>query len=237
MSEPGDHPTLREALVEAYPHYVASVLAQRGIDVDELTADAIVEGTGVLDGLLTTFERTPMVDQRSSPLELFREALRPVDRALELRGIDTPSGQGSGVPAWDRHQLSPGSSQVLGSVAHEAHLRWAVTKATAIAPLVNRPAVFLVSMGGDEEVVSALESAGFRPVSTIEDASLALIDDGVDGAGGLVRSALARNLTTVVYGEAIDDLRQLGLLALGVDRVVSRDDLVEQPSEVLPSLA
>ena len=81
---------VRRSFVDAYPRYVASLLASRGVQVDDLLADAIVEGAAVLDGLLTTLESIDPVDQVSSPLELFREALRPIDRALTLLGMPPP---------------------------------------------------------------------------------------------------------------------------------------------------
>ena len=236
MSDQPNTPGLRSSLVDAYPTYVATVLADRGIEMDELTADAVVEGAAVLDGLLTTFEATPYPDQRTSPLELFREALRPVDRALALRGVEPPSDESLGVAAWDRYQLSPGSSQVLGEEAHEAHLRWAIGKAQAIAPLVNRPGVAVLPQG-DESIGEAVHAAGFRTTAEIGDAVVALIDiDDPDAEVSLARAASA-GLHVIAYGRTIDDLQHVGLTAAGVDRVVTREALLSSPGEVLPSLA
>lgn len=241
MSTPNDteqpSPDLREALVAAYPGYVAAVLAERGIDMDELTADAVVEGASVLDGLLTTFQATPYPDQRVSPLELFREALRPIDRALDLRGIDPPQSEALGVAAWDRYQLSPGSSQVLGSEAHEAHLRWAVGKARAIAPLVNRPGAVVLPAAEDADVAEAVAAAGYRLVQGLDAAVVAVIDRDLPGSDSAMRAALEGQVHTVVIGDVIDDLDRVGLKAAGVAAVATRAEITATPGEVLPTPA
>ena len=236
MSDQRNTPGLRTSLVDAYPTYVATVLAERGIEMDELTADAVVEGAAVLDGLLTTFEATPYPDQRTSPLELFREALRPVDRALALRGVQPPSDEPPDVAAWDRYQLSPGSSQVLGEQAHEAHLRWAIGKAQAIAPLVNRPGVAVLPKT-EESIGEAVRAAGFRMVADVRDAVVALVDVDEADADASLAVATSAGLHVIAFGDAIDDLQRVGLTAAGVDRVVTREALLASPAEVLPSVA
>lgn len=236
LSDQPNTPGLRTSLVDAYPTYVAAVLTDRGIEMDELTADAIVEGAAVLDGLLTTFEETPYPDQRTSPLELFREALRPVDRALALRGVEPPSDEPPGVAAWDRYQLSPGSSQVLGEQAHEAHLRWAIGKAQAIAPLVNRPGVAVLPKT-EASIGEAVHAAGFRMVADVGDAVVALVDVDDPDAQASVALATSVGLHVIAFGDAIDDLERVALTAAGVDRVVTREALLSSPEEVLPSVA
>ena len=228
-------PDLREALVAAYPPYVATVLADRGIEMDELTADAVVEGASVLDGLLTTFEATPYPDQRVSPLELFREALRPIDRALGLRGINPPETKTLGVAAWDRYQLSPGSSQVLGPEAHEAHLRWAVGKARAIAPLVNRPGAVLLPTAAEGDVAEAIATAGYRLVPDLASAVVAVVDLDLPGSEDAIAASVDAELHAVAIGDVVDDLTRVGLRAAGVARVVDRTELVTTPGEVLPT--
>lgn len=239
MSETEPTSTLREAFVDAYPIYVASLLTGRGIQMDVLIADAIVEGTAVLDGLLTSFERTPLDRQRVSPLELFREALRPVDRVLAASGIPEPADAHTiAVAQWDRYALSPGSSQVLGSQAHEAHLRWAVTKAAAVAPAVLAPAAFVAS--GDQSlsgVAAAVESVGYRTVRDLSpNASLAVIAASLPDVHFLVAEAARLDLFTVVYGDDLDDLEATGLHALGASAVVSGARLMLVPEEILPAL-
>ncbi len=235
---------LREAFVEAYPPYVVSVLEQRGIAVDEILADAVIEGVSVLDGLLANLEDTPVPEQHSTPLELFREALRPIDRALGLLGAPEPT-QGAGarhLAPWDHYGLSPGSSQVLGPSAHEAHLRWGVAKAAAMARLVDSttgPALGLFCPPADRPVLVAhAERSGYRTVvmPTAKPVAVAVVSAEERGADAVVRDA-ATESRVVVYGRSIDDIDEIRFKSLGASLVVQADRFLEQPGEYLPSLA
>ena len=81
---------LHAAFCEAYPLYVARTLVGSGVEVVDVIADAIVEGTMILGDSLSALEAAKPADQRSSPLELFRQALRPVDAALATIGVPVP---------------------------------------------------------------------------------------------------------------------------------------------------
>ncbi len=231
-----DRSELHEAFLEAYPTYVVQTLGERGISVGEVIADAVVEGTAVLDGLLTTLDSTPILDQRTSPLELFREALRPVDRALSVVGAPEARDVSGSQATWDRYGLAPGSSQVLGARAHEAHLAWGVRKATAMAPLVNRPcAVVMASAELHDELVPSIEELGYRlPSRDGEPVAVALVDVRL---GGIAHEAIRRWATSgahvVAFGD-VDDLSADGLRALGADVVVTTTDLLEDPAAHLP---
>lgn len=234
-----DDQELRAAFVDAYPRYVAGLLAGRGVPVDDIVADAIVEGTGVLDGLLTTLERTPLEDQRVSPLELFREALRPVDRALALVGAPEATDVGGAQAAWDRFGLAPGSSQVLGPRAHEAHLAWGVRKASVMTPRVVRPTVVVMTNADrHDRIAPRLEAAGYEfPTEEGQRVSVALIDVGL---GGIAHEAIRRwassGARVVAFGDDVDDLATEGLRALGASRVVTTDVLLEDPAAHLPTI-
>lgn len=230
---------LHRALVEAYPGYVARLLGERGIEVDEVVADAIVEGTEVLDGSMAAFEAIPTLEQRSSPLELFREALRPVDRALALVGAPVARDVPPSQAGWDRFGLAPGSSQVLGPRAHEAHLAWGVRKAAAAAPLINRPcAVVMAAADRHEELAPLLEGLGYRlPTRDGETVAVSLIDVGLGGlAHEAIRRWAASGAHVVAFGD-IDDLSADGLRALGADAVVTTEQLLEDPSAHIPAIA
>lgn len=233
--------SIRRSFVDAYPRYVAAVLASRGIEVDDVLADAIVEGTAVLDGLLTTLEATELVDQTSSPLELFREALRPIDRALALVGAPPPlPGSGATRTApWDRYALSPGSSQVLGQRAQEAHVAWGLGKAQALARYVDStqgPAVGLLCAAGDlNGFVAEAEALHYRTVMlpSESDVSVAVICADEAGADGVVRE-VSRRARVIVYGRSIDDLDQVRFASLGATSVVHAPALFGRLSEHLP---
>jgi hypothetical protein len=232
---------LREAFVDAYPRYVAVQLNERGIAMDPLLADAVVEGTAVLDGLLASLERLPPTEQRHSPLELFREALRPISHALDVAGIEPPSSASATASlAWDRHSLSPGSSQVLGTDAHHAHLAWGVAKARAIAPLVVGPPVGMMWTGpGRAEIADLLASRGMRVVDDASPGtvSMVVIEAGVASTAAWIRAFASTGAYIVVAGEDVDDLSAPALKALGADVVVTTRRLLEAPDLHLPELA
>ena len=219
--------------------YVATVLSSRGIRVDEVLADAIVEGTQVLDGLMTSFDRTPIAEQRTSPLELFREALRPVDRALALVGAPEAADVAGAQAAWDRFGLAPGSSQVLGARAHEAHLAWGVRKATVMAPRVLRPTVVIMTNADrHDRIAPRLEEAGYGfPTGEGQRVAVAVIDVGL---GGIAHEAIRRwassGAAVVAFGDDVDDLSADGLRALGASRVVPTQALLEDPAAHLPTI-
>lgn len=236
--------SIRLSFVDAYPRYVASVLAFRGIEVDDLLADAIVEGTAVLDGLFATFEATAVIDQTTSPLELFREALRPVDRALSLVGwpLPPPGSGATSIAPWDRYALSPGSSQVLGERAQEAHISWGLAKAQAVARYVDStqgPAVGLLCPDEDRSaLVAEAEAVHYRTVVLPSDADITVAVVCADevGAEAVVRSVTER-ARVVVYGRSIDDLDQVRFASLGVTSVLRGDQLFGRLSEYVPVIS
>jgi hypothetical protein len=239
-----DQDDIRSAFVAAYPRYVASVLASQGVAVDEVLGDAIVEGTAVLDGLLGTFESTDLATQTSSPLELFREALRPIDRALSLMGVPLPSA-GSGPPRvapWDSYGLSPGSSQVLGAKAQEAHLAWGLSKAQAIAGTIDStrgPVVGLFCPAGDiGGLVAEAEAMHYRTIilPTDSEVSVAVVCADEPGADALVL-AVSHHAKVIVYGRTIDDMDQVRFASVGASSVVGEDRLLGNLARYLPVIS
>jgi hypothetical protein len=234
---------VRRSFVDAYPRYVASLLTSRGVEVDDVLADAIVEGAAVLDGLLATLESIDPVHQASSPLELFREALRPIDRALTLLGVPPPQ-PGSGatrVAPWDRYALSPGSSQVLGARAQEAHIAWGLRKAQALArhhDPTQAPAIALLVPERDVAgLVAEAEAAHYRTVilPSVRDFAVAVVcADEVD-AVSTIREA-SKRARVIVYGRSVDDLDQIRLTSLGATSVLDAGALLGRLAEHLPAI-
>ena len=239
-TEPG---TLRDAFVEAYPSYVAKLLVERGVEMGSVIADAIVEGVSVLDGLLAGLEATPYQMQRQSPLELFREALRPVGKALETTGVPLPVANASqpSLVAWDIHMLSPASSAILGSAAHEAHIRWGVMKVRAMGfdrPADRLPTLAVLSSVADRQVIcDQAVDAGYSVIDAPADASFAIIDADTAGSATDISTALGAGCRTIVFGRQIDDIRTMAFRAQGVWRVVGRDAVLSDLASVLPTLA
>jgi hypothetical protein len=251
----GDVSELRAAFCEAYPLYVARVLVSRGISIDETVADAIVEGTADLDGLLTDLGRISATEQRSSPLELFRQALRPIDAALATSGVPVPAVDTGHVAVhpWDRYQLSPGSSRMLGERAYDAHVRWGVAKVMAFgafddSPRVERPdsgsrqperprARLLVNETDVAHVVHSLQDLGYQLVDADHERSVVTIVDIDHGdAAKAISDTVSTHGRVIVYGEAIDDLQAMALSAAGVWKVVSRSDIMTRLDAVLPAI-
>jgi hypothetical protein len=234
---------VRRSFVDAYPRYVASLLTSRGVEVDDVLADAIVEGAAVLDGLLATLESIDPVHRASSPLELFREALRPIDRALTLLGVPPPQ-PGSGatrVAPWDRYALSPGSSQVLGARAQEAHIAWGLRKAQALArhhDPTQAPAIALLVPERDVAgLVAEAEAAHYRTVilPSVRDFAVAVVcADEVD-AVSTIREA-SKRARVIVYGRSVDDLDQIRLTSLGATSVLDAGALLGRLAEHLPAI-
>lgn len=240
LSDPSDRSDIRAAFVEAYPTYVARVLTDRGIEVDDVIADAVVEGTGVLDASMAALDSVPVLAQRTSPLELFREALRPVERALRLIGAGEAADVGGSQVAWDPFGLAPGSSQVLGERAHDAHLAWAVRKAAAMAPLVNRPVAIVATTPDRRDALASLvEAMGYRvPAEDGATVAVALVDVGRGRISHEdIRRWNASGVYVVAFGDDVDDLSADGLRALGADVVVITSALIENPAAHLPAVS
>lgn len=234
---------LRESFVEAYPVYVARVLHQRGIEMVEIIADAVVEGVAVLDGLLARFGGDAPVEQTHSPLELFAEALRPVDRALGTVGVAPAPGSPANLHPWDVYGLAPGSSAVLGERARAAHLAWGVAKASALGVFTEtgrstRPGILVLCDGSDrEQIETGIDSAGYSWADAPDPGVVvALVDDAVASSDAAIAEALDRGTRVIVYGE-LDDLRTIALSAQGVWKCATREQVLHHLSELLPSIA
>ena len=232
---------IRRTFVDAYPRYVVSILPQLQVAIDDVIGDAIVEGVSVLDGLLAVLESTPFIDQRSSPLELFREALRPIDRALALVGASTPSQRAGArmFAPWDRYGLSPGSSRVLGAEAHEALIAWGLTKAAAMASFVDAtqgPAVGLFCPLSDVPgLVAEAEGLSYRTVALPSDEHVvaAVVCADEPDADAVIRS-MTSTARIIVYGRAIDDIAQIRFSSLGASSVVPATRLLGSLGSYLP---
>ncbi|KAA3636951.1 MAG: hypothetical protein DWP92_08720 [Armatimonadetes bacterium] len=232
---------MKEAFLEAYPRYVVRILNERGIELTELVADAIVDGSSTLDGLLQRLVDTPMDEQRHSPLELFRESLRPVDRALALSGVPAPAIDEAHrrLHSWDVYTLCPGSSQALGPSAHDAHLRWGIGKAMAVGAFTrrtapDRPMVALLCREGDREHLDgSLLAAGYRSVDGVEDgAVLALVD--IDVNSDVVSEMVGLGIRVIAYGDQVTDISTVGLRAAGVWKVVPRSTVLTSIGAIVP---
>jgi hypothetical protein len=232
-------PTLRDTFVAAFPIYVATVLTDRGISIEPVIADGIVIGTGVLDGLLTTLEATPPALAPHSPLELFREALRPVDRALDVAGIEPPtidSVQRELLP-WDRYALSPGSSAPLGAQAHAAHLQWGIEKVRAHA--IEPVAGLRCAEADAPRLLEQFNALGYRVLRlpTSEAVSVGVVDLDSGGVDPIVVELATAGSQVIVFGSDPDDIQQSRFKALGATAVLPKHMLLEDLAAHIPAIA
>jgi hypothetical protein len=233
--------SLRKTFVDAYPVYVASTLVCRGIEMNDLIADSIVEGAAVLDGLLAHLEATPYELQRQSPLELFREALRPVGRALNTEGVAPPEVNPGVVSlvAWDTYGLAPAASASLGPAAHEAHLRWGVSKAKAmVVPRaeVRRPTVAVMCSLRDRDAIEQqVVSAGYAVSGLVGGATICVVEVGHGRPTDELTNALTQGARTIAFGSELTDAERAALRAQGVWKIVSREQALTDLGAILPS--
>jgi hypothetical protein len=241
---------LRAAFVAAIPAYVTAVCAQRGYPLDRATIEAIDEATAVLDAELSAELDQDFRAQRRSPLEIVRAALASVSRALSERGVAAadPSGRRSEE---DPFGLAPGSSSDLGAEAHEAHLRWGVAKAAAFvgdaAPTLAKPAVAVMASdrAERESLVASIEGRGMsclavRNPGAVEASlsdravTVAIVDLAHRSARDAIDRFAEHGVTTIAYGDAIEDLLETGLRAQGVRHIVDRHRLLADPGGFIP---
>jgi hypothetical protein len=229
-------PTVRETFVAAYPRYVAAVLTDRGVEIDATIADGIVIGTGVLDGLLASLEAKPPGLATHSPLELFREALRPVDRALDVAGVEPPvvdANQRDVLP-WDRYALSPGSAQQLGPGAHDAHLRWGIAK--TMAHVEKPPAGLRCREEDAPRILEQLDGLGYRVIRlpAEEEVFVAVVDIDGEAVDGIISQLATAGTHVIVFGDDPDDMQQIRYKALGAATVLPKQAIFDDLSDHIP---
>ena len=244
---------LHSTLVSAFPAYVTAVFTDRGYPLNRASAVAIEEATAFLDVELSVELEQAYRDQRRSPLELFRAALKMLASTLAREGVSPASTQLS-MAEGDTYGLAPGSSSALGPEAHEAHLAWGTAKAAAFmeerSATPADPVTLLVPADRGEQVVliARLETPGVGCLAARNPAAVAAAIEQrtvlvafVDLVHRSARDAIAQlleaDIPTIVYGDDIDDLVETGLLAQGVRRAIHRSDFVADPTRFLPRLA
>ncbi len=233
-----DNSGIRQAFVEAYPQYVARLLLDRGVEIGPTVADGIVAGTETLDRLLATLESRSPGLERHSPLELFREALRPVGDALDVAGVEPPladTNQRALLP-WDRYGLSPGSARQIGEAAHEAHLQWGIAKVRAHA--VRPTAGLRCSVADAPRLLEQLNQIGYRVIRlpSDESVSVALVDIRENGVDQIVAPAASAGGHVIVFGDDLNDFELERFKALGASAVVVKRELLDDLASHIPSI-
>ncbi len=127
---------LLAAAVAATPTWIATCIGRvaqsQGLDLPHAPVeDASDRGRRFVEVKLTELLRTDIDRQRSTPLTVFREAVRfPVEVLHHLGAAPTKRGD---VSRWafpsDPFALTPASLSDIGPDVHEAGIAWGATKA------------------------------------------------------------------------------------------------------------
>lgn len=240
---------LHAALVSAFPAYVTRRFAAAGYPLDRPSVEAIEAATTQLDLDLASELERPFVEQRRTPLEVFEDATGTLSAVLRAAGVDPPEGGRSADP----YDLAPGSSAVLGEAVQKAHTVWGNAKAAAFATGnlrgPQRPIVVVLTMDRvvRQQLCSAAEDAGYHCVGARNPSAVAgaiaadhvkvgLVDLAHRASRETLKQLHDAGVRTIVFGSAIDDLTETGLLASGVGAVVDREALLKAPEEHLPRI-
>ena len=202
----------------------------------------------------------PSAQQARSPLELIRDATRPVTDALASLAVPVPERddwEQSQHPE-DVYQLYPASSQDLGEDAWRLHLQWGMDKAKAVAGVVpdttpedrspRLPAVALFGLPLEERqpVVDFIAERGYRALLwrnpaalaevPVERPLLAVVDLRHPSARSAISTLVGDGIKCVAVADYVDDLIAPGLLALGAAEVIELTRLAGRLDGLLPRL-
>lgn len=245
---------LRSALVAGFRTWLADRLATLGLASDPGLADVAEEAATALDARLGDLLALPFADQARAPMEVVRDAVRPVVDELQRRGVP-PTGGEAAFP-WDVFSLVPRGIADLGEEAERTLLAWGAAKASALggAPVVpptpRRPVVLLVTgdLADRTRLASIVEGGGLEPVvarnpAAVEDALgtirpvVAFVDLGHRSADEVIGRLAAAGVRVVAYGPHVDDLALVRARSLGAAEVLPRSRFFRDPGRWLPELA
>lgn len=190
---------LRQALVDAYRPYLASVAAAHNI------ADAVAEGERWLAMALDELLGTHLASQSRGPLEVFQEALRCPTEALVAAGVEPPprsEAERAALPG-DIYGLAPASSQVLGEDVWRAHIEWGAAKAAVLTTVCW----FGRDLADRAKIEHAIIEAGRRLViapGSVDECGRVVVDLDFPGADTAVEQATGAGVPTVAYGPHVD---------------------------------
>jgi hypothetical protein len=136
----GHSRAVADTFVGAYPEHLRSRMRELGLDPEDF-AGSIDAGRAQLEAAFVDWVDLGPTTQRSSPLELLRNALVPPTEAMRAAGVasrDRDELQQRSLPG-DIYDLAPATSQELGEAAFRAHVAWGIARAEAVAGMVPAP--------------------------------------------------------------------------------------------------
>lgn len=190
---------LRQALVDAYRPYLASIAAAHDI------AGAAADGERWLAMALDELLGAHLANQSRGPLEVFQEALRFPTEALAAAGVEPPprsEAERAALPG-DTYGLAPASSQVLGEEVWRAHIEWGAAKAAVLTTVCW----FGRDLADRAKIEHAATEAGRRLViapDSVDECGRVVVDLDFGGADAAVEQATAAGVPTVAYGPHVD---------------------------------
>lgn len=229
---------LMDALLRAFPAFVADRAAAFGLD-DESATRAAAVGHAELEQSLGALFRTAVADQAGTPLGAVRAALAPLTAALEEAGVARPRRDASQqeIAPDDPYDLGPASASELGATAAAAALAWGVSKAKHL----DRP--MLVLVGGNlmdcGPIEAAAAAAGYRFEMVAADgvdecaATAAFVDLEAECADGAIRTLSGRGVRVIAYGPHVDDLAMVRARSLGASVAEPRSRVLRDPGAYL----
>jgi len=228
--------TLRDAFVDAYRGWVLGRVRDTGLPEPEALAEVLDEGSAWLETELTALLALPFRDQRRGPLEIFQEAMQfPTGSLLEagVSPVVRDEVAANALPG-DLYGLAPAASHELGEEAWRAHLAWGAAKAADfVRPVANRVGVVSRNLMDRSKLESALRGAGHEVVvvraEVPEAIGVLIVDLEHPDAEGLVASAAAEGIRTVVYGPHVDEEGMAAIRAAGAEVVLPRSQVLRDP--------
>ncbi len=254
---------LATALVAAFPLYVQQRLDVLDVDIDSPIVAAVDVAAAELADSLEALARLSPQEQVKSPLELVRDATRPITALLDERRVAAPHRDEWAVEIHpeDVYDLYPASSRDLGEEAWQLHLAWGIDKARVVAGVIpaplpssspsgsGLPAVALFGIASEErgDLIEELKARGYRGLIWRNPAALAvaaedrpqlvIVDLRHPTAHDAVRSLVASGIRVVAVADRVDDFAMAGVIALGAEEALELRRVVGRLDGLLPRLA
>lgn len=238
---------LHAAFVGAYRARVLRRLAEEGVAAPPGLDEALAAGAEWLGTELHELLCLPFAEQRRSPLEVFREAMRFPTAVLDSAGVPGPRRDAASretLPG-DLYDLAPGSSQELGDEAWRAHLAWGAAKARAM----SRPTVGLLSsdLMDRSRVESAAAAAGYAVVAWADAAAVsralqarhpavAFVDLAHRHADDVVRILAGGGVRVIGFGPHVDEFAMVRARSLGAADAMARSRFFRSIPDLLPGV-
>lgn len=243
---------MADAFVAAYRPYVHAVLGEPA----DRVSDAIADGETWLAAAMADWSSLPAGEQRSSPLEMFREALAfPTAAALEA-GTQPVGRDGVAAAALpgDHLDVAPMTSRDLGEEAWKAHVAWGIARAEAVAGVVPRtssPAGATAALVGNElmdrtRIQSAAADAGhvlhvWRNPGAVESGlargapAVVFLDLTHPLSSEILRTLAAAGVRVVAFGPHVDDHSLAAARAAGAAEVLPRSKFFRRLPALFPA--